>query len=40
MRSLVKTLLMEIFLRLKVSMNQVKTNNWVLGIFGDLLLAL
>ena len=38
MTLLVKTLLMEILLRLKITMNQVKTKNMVLGILTDLLL--
>ena len=36
-RLLVKTLLMEIILRLKVMMNQVKTKKFVLHFFVDLL---
>ena len=36
-RLLVKTLLMEIILRLKVMMNQVKTKKFVLRFFVDLL---
>ena len=40
MMLLVKALLIEIFLRLKLKMNQVKRKNLVFCIFADLLLVL
>ena len=40
MKLLVKTLLMEIWLRLKITMNQEKTKNLVLGIFAGSVLVL